>query len=360
MPLRLVRRKGSPHWYMRGSIRLVSIFESTGLSDFAAAEEVLAIRQAEIVRESIHGHSAVRTFADAALSYQEAGGERKHIAPLLKHFGQRKLASIGQHEIDEAAKKLKPGASPSTLNRHVYTPAAAVLHHAARKKWCDHPVIARPKEPKGRVRWITQDEAARLVDAAAPHIKPLVIFLLATGARLSEALYLQWRDVDLSRAHVTFLDTKNGENRGIPLHPRAVAALANLPHRTGAVFRSDLGGVRWNGKVKPVGPGYGDRGGKGGGQIKTAWNAMLKRAGISDFTPHDCRHTWATWHYAANRDITALMELGGWKSPAMVIRYAHVNTSHLAGSINAIWVTNATESVQSPDADNVKPFPAKA
>lgn len=64
---------------------------------------------------------------------------------------------------------------------------------------------------------------------------------------------------------------------------------------------------------------------------------MCKRAGITDFSPHDCRHTWATWHYRANRDLTALMELGGWKSAAMVMRYAHVNTSHLAGSIGEIW-----------------------
>lgn len=41
--------------------------------------------------------------------------------------------------------------------------------------------------------------------------------------------------------------------------------------------------------------------------------------------------------YAANRDLTALMKLGGWKSVQMVMRYAHVNTSELAGTINVIW-----------------------
>jgi integrase len=73
--------------------------------------------------------------------------------------------------------------------------------------------------------------------------------------------------------------------------------------------------------------------------VKTAWKSMLKRAGMSDFSPHDCRHTWATWHYAANRDITALMQLGGWKSPAMVMRYAHVNAEHLSPTINRLWGT---------------------
>lgn len=60
---------------------------------------------------------------------------------------------------------------------------------------------------------------------------------------------------------------------------------------------------------------------------------MFDRAGIADFTPHDCRHTWATWRYAANRDLGALQKLGGWKSVKMVMRYAHVNVDELAHTI---------------------------
>jgi integrase len=56
-------------------------------------------------------------------------------------------------------------------------------------------------------------------------------FLLYTGARVSEALYLDWRQVDLARREVQFLNTKNGESRGVPLHPRLVEALSALPHR---------------------------------------------------------------------------------------------------------------------------------
>ncbi|MGH6978209.1 MAG: tyrosine-type recombinase/integrase [Brevundimonas sp.] len=336
MPLQLKRRHGSPSWYLRGSVRGLIVDESTGTSDRKAAEEILALRHAELLKRSVHGDSATRTFAEAALSYMETGGEKAHLAPLLKAIGKKPLGSIGQAEIDAVAKKLKPTAAPSTLNRHIYTPVAAVLHHAARKRWCDKPVIARPKEPKGRIRWISHEEAEALIEAAAPHIRPLVVFLLSTGARLSEALYLDWRNVNLSACHVEFLDTKNGEARGVPLHPRAVAELANLPHRTGAVFRRALPYETATGKKRPLGEAYEVRTG-GGGQIKTAWAGMCKRAGISNFTPHDCRHTWATWHYRANRDLTALMELGGWKSAAMVMRYAHVNTSHLAGSIGQVW-----------------------
>lgn len=346
MPLKLVPgRHGSPYIYIRGSVRGISVDESTGTSDRAAAEDIRILREAELLKRSIHGDSATRTFAEAALSYMEAGGERKHLAPLLKHFAKKKLGEIGQEEIDAAAKKLKAGAAASTVNRHIYTPMAAVLHHAARKKWCSKPVIARPKQPEGRVRWLTHQEAEVLIEAAAPAgLRPLVVFLLCTGARITEALTLDWRDVDLSRCHVSILNegaggdgTKNGESRGVPLHPRAVAALANLPHSTGKVFRVHYGGVRANGTVRPIGAAYKDRKGAGGGQVKNAWKKLLKRAAIDDFTPHDCRHTWATWHYAANRDIAGLMELGGWSDVESVMRYTHVNVGHLAPSIAKIW-----------------------
>ena len=66
------------------------------------------------------------------------------------------------------------------------------------------------------------------------------------------------------------------------------------------------------------------------------FKGACKRAGIIDFHPHDCRHTWATWHYAANRDLVALMDLGGWKSERMVLRYAHMNVAHREQSITAL------------------------
>ena len=63
-----------------------------------------------------------------------------------------------------------------------------MLHHAAKRGWCSLPVIERPKAPEGRVRWLTPAEADRLIEACAKHLRPLVIFLLYTGARVGEAL----------------------------------------------------------------------------------------------------------------------------------------------------------------------------
>lgn len=320
MPLKLVKRHGSPCWYLRGSVRGVAVDESTKTPDREQAEALRAKREWEIVNRQIGGNRAVATFLEAAVSYLENGGEARYVKALIDHFKTTPLSQIGQAEVDACARRLFPRLAPATINRKVFTPVSAIMMHAAKRKLCDKPAFERPKQPRGRVRWITFEEADKLIACCAPHLAPLVTFMLFTGCRIGEALALDWRDVDLSRSHAAFLDTKNGDRRGTPLHPRALAALANMPHRTGIVFRRP--------DKRPYAPKD-----DGGGQIKRAFNGACRRAGIADFHPHDCRHTWATWHYAANRDLAALMTLGGWKSVAMVLRYAHVNVSNLAPGV---------------------------
>ena len=323
MPLKLVRRPKSPNWVIRGTLRRVRVEESTGTSNRAAAEEIRAKREAEILKASIYGRTATVSFAEAALSYLEQGGSRKFLEPVIQYFNTTPLAKIDQAAIEAGATKLYPSATPATRNRNFYTPTLAVLHHGGAR-----PIVKRPKLPKGRVRWLTIEEAERLINATADHLRPLVVFLLYTGARVGEALWLDWRDVDLRRRHVTFIKTKNGEARGVPLHSRVVALLASLPHHDGEVFR------RPDGLAYVPSKGINDT--SAGTRIKTAFRRAVARAGLDDFHPHDCRHTWATWHYAANRDLGALMRLGGWKSTAMVMRYAHANVAELSHTIDQL------------------------
>ena len=323
MSLKLYRKRGSPNWYIRGKIRGISVDESSRVAERSAAEAIRIQREAECLQASIFGKKATTSFLEAAVDYMEQGGERRFLRPLIHHFGTTPLAKIDQAAIERAAKLLCPTSAASTVNRQIHTPVSAVLKHAADRGWCEYKCIKRPSQPKGRTRWLKPEEADRLIAACAPHLRPLVVFLFYTGARLSEAVYLDWRQVDLARGEVQFVETKNGDARGVPLHPRVVAELQALKYREGAVFR------------RPDGKPYA-RKSDGGGQIKTAFKAACRRAGISDFTPHGCRHTWASWHYARNRDLVALMHLGGWKNEKMVLRYAHMNVAHLAPSIAAL------------------------
>lgn len=334
MPLKLVKRHNSDFWYMRGTVRGVTVDESTRLVDKEAAEALRAKREWELTQGAVFGRRATATFIEAAVKYMKRGGETRFLERISNEIGRKRLSEINQDLIDTTARKLYPNRSNSTLNRQVYAPISAVLKLAAKLELCEYRVITRLEEPPARIRWLQYEEAERLISAASKHLKPLLVFFFYTGARVSEGLYLDWSQVDLSRSHVSFLKTKNKNPRGMPLHPRVVAELTNLPHRDGKVFR------------RPDGLPYeyhGDDEEKAGGQIKTAFRGACRRASINDFRPHDCRHTWATWHYAANRDLIGLKYLGGWKTDRMVLRYAHVNTAGFAASIGLLPWGNSGE-----------------
>jgi integrase len=323
MSLKLVKRHGQRNWYIRGTVRGVSVDKSALTNNEAAAEAIRIKEENRILNRTIFGEKASVTFTEAAVHYMEQGGETRFLNPIIQHFKGRKLSGIGQVDIDAAALSIYPSAGSATLNRQIYTPISAVLKLGARRQWCDLILIDRPRQPKGRVRWLSIEDAGLLVNCASDHLRPLLRFLFGTGARMSEALALQWSEVDLKRSMVVFLETKNGDRRGVPLPASVVADLANLKHRVGPVFLTNKGNP------------YAARDASGG-QVKTAFASACRKASITDFTPHDCRHTFATWHYAKHRNIPELMQICGWKSSNMAMRYAHANVENLLPGVNAL------------------------
>ncbi len=183
-----------------------------------------------------------------------------------------------------------------------------------------------------------------MIDACADHLRPLVIFLIYTGARAGEALWLDWNDLDLARAHVSFPKTKNGDPRGVSLPRRVVDALSILPHREGAVFRRPDG--------LPYERPEDDENRSAGSRIKTAFRGASRRAGIKNFHVHDCRHVFASWHYASNRNLIALMHIGGWKNIKSVSRYTHANVDEFRDTMDRLPGGNSGES---PIANTRKP-----
>lgn len=351
MPLRVVTRPGRTALYLRGTVRGKSVYESAGTDDPEIAEQYRAKREAELHRETIYGARAVVSFAAAAESYltteQRRPGTRTLVRGLTLYFKATPLMAIDQIALDKAYPAiLSPDASLATRLRNVLTPLRAILEHAARRGWCDRPAFEVPTQPKGRTMWLTPRQATALVQAAAPHLRPLLVFLICTGARMSEALELDWRHVDLYAHRVRLVRTKTGIERHVDLVPAAVAALASFEHRDGRVFRPAYPvrkkrgerGQQWR-----LGEAYRDTDRTGGGQIKSAWRGACARASISELRPHDLRHTAATWHYAIHRDLLRLQHWGGWSSVALVQRYAHLLPEAYVSEAAAWWGVSVAE-----------------
>jgi integrase len=210
-------------------------------------------------------------------------------------------------------RRLKDGVANSTINRALEI--VRRILYLARDDWgwiVRVPKIRMLKEPKRRVRFLKEEEADRLMLALPEHLVPVVRFALATGCRMREILRMEWDRVDFNR-RVAWLDpgtTKNGDGRGLPLNRDAILALRSVQglHE------------RWCFTYK----------GKSMEAIGSAWKRSLRRAGIDKFRFHDLRHTWASWHVMNGTTLQELMELGGWKSYEMVLRYAHLAPEHLS------------------------------
>jgi integrase len=340
MPLKVKRRRDTGGLVITGTVAGKRIRESAGTDDPKLAREVAALREAALIRGALLGTRATRvTFPQAAEAYLRAEPRRQRtkdmLARLLPLLRDDVLTGIDQLTVDRLRQALlAPDAKPATVVRSIIGPLSAVLHFAAARGWCDRPAFKAPRQDKGRTLWLRPAEYLALEDAAAPHLRPLLRFLVCTGARLSEALELDWRQVDLAHARVEFIRTKNGRARFADLPPAALVALANLPApidglREGQVFLRPT----HSGHATP----YADSDRYQGGQIRTAWAGACKRAGLVGFTPHDVRHTWATWRYAVDRDPLALRDAGGWSSLTQVERYAHLAPPGLVPGMLAVW-----------------------
>ena len=88
------------------------------------------------------------------------------------------------------------------------------------------------KEVSGRVRFLSEDERVRLLEACKashdPRLYPLVLMAISTGARWGELSALRWSQVDLERGYALIEHSKNGDRRSLPLAGPLLAELEEM------------------------------------------------------------------------------------------------------------------------------------
>lgn len=335
----LYRRKDSPYWWVDAVLpdgRRVC--ESTRLRGEREAEEYLVRLKADAYETMRRGDSGRRFWQEAVLRYLDENREKRSLADDKDHFRRldpylrdKRLQDVHMDALWPFVRDRKDndGVANATVNRALEV-ARRVLSMACQDwNWLVKvPRIRMLPEPRRRIRFLSREESDRLNEVLPEHLRPVVQFALAAGCRMSEILRLEWGRVDFDR-RVAWLDhgtTKNGEGRGVPLNQAAALALRRV------VGQHERWCFTFQGQPMAA--------------VGSAWGRALRRAGISDFRFHDLRHTWASWHVMAGTSLPELMELGGWKSYEMVLRYAHLAPEHLAEAAQRIDRPLATVEVR--------------
>ncbi|MEQ8955869.1 MAG: site-specific integrase [Gammaproteobacteria bacterium] len=246
----------------------------------------------------------------------EKKDHRKDVSKLrwLDQFLKDKyLDEVDRDEIDRIAVIKKQQSSPSTANRTLALVRAILRAARDEWDWIDKvPKIRLYREPKNRVRYLSPEEATRLMKELPEHLALMMAFTLCTGLRQRNCSYLRWDQVDLERS-VAWIHADQSKNRralAVPLNRHGQKILVSqqgkhsdwcFPYQGNPVDRCST----------------------------KAWNQAKERAGIENFRWHDLRHTWASWHVQNGTSLHELQELGGWSSFEMVQRYAHLSADHL-------------------------------
>lgn len=318
----LYKRKDSPNYWIKLCVNGRRLQKSTGTADKQKAKEYHDKLKAQLWDESRLGVKPAHSWNEAVMRYLKEtahktsqADDRGHLRWLDKYLDGQQLTAINRDLVDRIQDARKSeGASNSTVNRTMEVIRAVLRRAAFEWEWLDRvPKVPMLPEPKRRVRWLTREEAERLMSELRPHLAAMVRFTLETGLRRRNVTHLEWSQVDMARRTAWIHADQAKARKAIPV-PLTAQALFVLRQQAGKhpqfVFTY---------QGKPV------------LQVNTkAFRGALKRVGIEDFRWHDLRHTWASWHAQEGTPMYALQELGGWSSAEMVRRYAHLSSEHLA------------------------------
>lgn len=315
-------KRGQTWWVDFVAANGERIRRSTGTAELALAQEYHDRLKVEYWRIHRLGEKVRHTWNEAVVRWIKEQSHKAtietdkiHLRWLDRFLKDRFLDVINRDLLDRIVDaKVSEGVSNATVNR-VLEVLRAILRKCVNEwEWLDRaPYIRMLKEPTRRIRYLTRNEAQRLLAALPEHLADMAAFSLATGLRRANVTGLQWSQVDLTR-RLAWIHPDQAKARkaiAVPLNSEAVLLIRKQ------IGKHPTHIFSFNGR--PI------------IQVSTkAWYKGLEKAGIEDFRWHDLRHTWASWHVQNGTPLFALQELGGWESPEMVRRYAHLSADHLA------------------------------
>ncbi|MGP9768140.1 phage integrase [Halomonas sp. AOP13-D3-9] len=210
--------------------------------------------------------------------------------------------------------RLEQGLSPNTVNHDIAYLRAVFNVLIQLGEWKgDNPfaAIKAIRLPERELSYLTHEQIKRLFEelkqSRNKHVTLIATLCLSTGARWSEAQYLRAELVRDGR--VTYVDTKNGRSRSVPLADDLYQRLKAHGPQIGRLFPRDA---------------------------YQAFTNAINKAGITlpkGQRTHVLRHTFASHFIMNGGNLLTLQKILGHQSIQMTMRYAHVAPDHLTEAV---------------------------
>jgi len=305
---------------------------STGTTDYEQAKIFLA-------QWTVDSQSAViknPTIGQILDGYKEDHGQKVFskgtlacsVRHLKDHLGSLKVEHLTEEVIEQYATSRKTSVKDGTILRELSQLRGALAWAGPeRKKWIkEKPVIYSPVEaPLPRYRWLTRDEAKRLLAGCLePHVRLFVKMALGTVPRMSALLEAKWDQINWETKTIDYgkyVPARAGKRRPVvPLNDELIAVLKEAQE----VACSDHI-IEYNGKPLKT--------------IKNAFRAARERAGLGkDVTAHILRHTGATWMALAGIPMREIANMLGDNEITVTKVYAKFHPSYLKNASNALML----------------------
>jgi len=307
-------KRRNKHWLVRGTYEGNYIEKSLKVSLRKDAEAKLRnlIKQYDAVKKEKDNV----TFSIASQKYIDfrnpSERTEKWLAKLSGYLGDMLVGEITQNDLVATANSFYPNGAPSSKNRAVIRPAAAVLHYAAENKWCDWLRIRAFREPEPKTRFLSRADELKLHatlrnEGTSQRVNKrlLLLWLFRQGDRISDVLALKHEDIDFKRMSVRRYISKSDRYAELPLDETIARYLKRLQPVTGHIFP-------WQTH-----------------HAVNKWCRKLSNDSGVLFTPHMARHTLGKRLNDAGVGLKTIMQTLGQSDTKSAIRYQTTDVENI-------------------------------
>ena len=251
-----------------------------------------------------------------------------HRLQLKDRFGATPINAITQQAVQQFHNQLREGGmAPATADHHLKLLRCA-LNLAVDWEMLDKNPAAKVKQFNADnqiERYLSEDELRKLLGVLSAHdnrpVCCVILWLLSTGARVSEALSANWSDIDRDRKIwvIHAANSKSKKRRSVALNEAALKVLDELQGLT----NYNPEGRLFIGKRGPL------------GTINKVWDHIREEAQLSNFRLHDLRHSYASMLVNAGHSLYEVQQALGHSDPKVTMRYAHLSKDSLHQAANS-------------------------